>query len=275
MEIKKVFQRLREANLTLKPAKCKFLKKETEYLEHLINTKVVVPDPKKIEAVRTYPTPHNAKDMRAFLELAGFYRRFVPNFANLAKPLTELTKKDAKFQWTCAAEEAFQSLKTKLCESPVLAYPDFNKPFILSTDASGQALGAILSQIIDGQEHPIAYASRQLKPPEKNYSTTEREYLAVMFGIKYYRCYLMGKKFTIITDHRPLRWLLQLRDPSSRLARWALCLAEYEFDIQHRAGRKHGNADALSRQIAVLQYEPIWDNDQIKREQQNSEIQQL
>lgn len=129
----------------------------------------------------------------------------------------------------------------------VLIYPDFSQPFVVATDASGLGIGAVLSQVRDGYERPIAYASRNFNNAELNYSTTEKELLGVVYGIQAFRCYLYGKKFTVISDHRPLKWLLSLKDPGSRLARWAMTLADYDFTVIHRKGRLHGNADALSR----------------------------
>lgn len=153
-----------------------------------------------------------------------------------------------------------------MCNKPVLKYPDFSKPFILSTDASGIAIGAVLSQLHEGNEHPIAYASRQLNKAEKNYGATERELLALVWATKYFRCYLYGRKFTAITDHSALRWMLSLKDPSSRLTRWALRLSEFDYDVAHKPGKKHANADALSRHVNTV-ITPLLSKQDIIREQ--------
>lgn len=248
-----VFKRLSDANLKVGLAKCCFAQSEVNYLGHVVTSEGVKPDPSKLTAIREYPTPRNVKEVRGFLGLAGYYRRFIAEFANIAKPLTQLLKKETPFQWEGEQEQATQHLKEALCSSDVLIYPDYRDDFIVSTDASGTALGAILSQKRDGQERPISYASRQLNSAERNYSTTERELLAVMYAIKQFRCYLYGRKFTLITDHAALKWMLNLKDPSARLTRWALRLAEYDYEVVHKPGKSHTNVDALSRTVAVVQ----------------------
>lgn len=247
-----VFERLKAANLKLNGAKCKFAVRQVKYLGHLVTAEGVRPDEDKIHAVMEFPVPSTAKEVRGFLGLAGYYRRFVPRFAEKAKPLTLLTGKDRKFQWGTEQEEAFRELKEALCTEPVLIYPDFKDQFILATDASGVAVGAVLSQVRNGHERPVAYASRQLHQAEQNYSATERELLSVIWATKHFRCYLLGRRFTLVTDHSALRWMLSLRDPSSRLTRWALRLEEFEYEVIHKPGRRHTNADALSRAVAKV-----------------------
>lgn len=242
-----IFERLRSANVRLKPNKCKFLVSEVKYLGHIISKDGLKPDPDKLKALETYPIPRNVTETRSFLGLVGWYRRFIKNFSEIALPLTNLTKKENKFIITPAVLESIEKLKTAVKSDDVLIYPNFNQPFILSTDASGTGIGAILSQIRDGHEKPIAFVSRKLQKAEKNYTVTEQECLAVVFGIKQFKCYLYGKKFTVITDHRSLKWILSISNSTSRLSRWALLLAEYDFDVVHRPGVLHGNVDALSR----------------------------
>jgi hypothetical protein len=192
--------------------------------------------PDKIEAVKNYPVPRNARDVRAFLGLASFYRRLVPEFAETAKPLTQLTGKNQAFAWEHAQQEAFEALKAKLCTAPVLAFPNFNRPFILTTDASKVAVAAILSQIQDGIERPVAYASRQLSKPEQAYSASEAELLAVVWAAKHFRCYLYGKQFKVRTDHAALTYLKKFSDTNAKLMRWSLKLSELDFEIEHRVG---------------------------------------
>lgn len=244
-----LLERLRRANLKVNLLKCQFAVAEVTYLGHIVTSEGVKPDPSKLKAVKDFPRPRNAKEVRGFLGLAGYYRRYIPYFADIAKPLTQLVGKSATFNWGKEQEDAFSILKTALCSESVLVYPDFRDPFILATDASNVALGAVLSQIRNGEERPICYASRQLQGPELNYTATEKELLAVVWATKQFRCYLLGRKFTLVTDHSALRWLLSLNDPSSRLTRWALRLAEFDYDVQHKAGKRHTNADALSRQV--------------------------
>ncbi|XP_011686344.1 PREDICTED: uncharacterized protein LOC105449050 [Wasmannia auropunctata] len=247
LKFNRLMQRLREANLRLQPDKCEFLRREVAYLGHIICSDGVRPDPNKIQSVSAFPTPRNAKNIKQFLGLAGYYRRFIPNFSKIAKPLTDLLKKDAKFSWGSAHDEAFETLKDSLCSAPILQYPDFEKPFNLTTDASGYAVGGILSQGIIGKDLPISYTSRILNKAEQNYSTIEKECLAIIYCVNHFRPYLYGKKFTIITDHKPLVWLHSIKDPSSRLWKWRTKLSEYEYDIQYKKGKLNCNADALSR----------------------------
>jgi transposase InsO family protein len=247
--LRRVFEKLREAKLSLKFEKCHFALAEVKYLGHIISREGVHPDPEKIEAVKNFPIPSSVKELQSFLGLSNYYRRFVDGYAEMARPLTRLLKKGTAFTWTPECQEAMRNLKDALTQSPVLVYPDFSKPFILSTDASNFAIGAVLSQERDGEEHPCAYASRQLSSPEVSYATTEKELLAVVWGVNQFRWALIGQKFRIVTDHAALKWLFSLKDPSSRLLRWALKLGEYEYEVVHKPGKKHLNADALSRKV--------------------------
>ena len=202
-----VLQRLECAGLKLKLSKCHFARKEVQYLGHVVSADGVKPNPAKIEAVATYPPPTNVQELRQFLGLANYYRRFVQNYSKIAEPLHQLTRKTSKgFHWTSNYQLAFEELKHHLTNPPILAYPDFSRKFILHTDASATALGAVLCQQQDGNEHVIAYWSRQLNKPERNYSTIEREALAAVAAIKEFYPYLYGFPFTLITDHNlPLK----------------------------------------------------------------------
>ena len=242
-----VFDRLREAGLKLKPTKCYFARNSVNFLGYVVSSSGVSPDPEKLESVRSFPTPNTVKDVRSFLGLCNYYRRFVEGFAKIASPLNHLTRKGVVFEWSSDCEAAFQMLKYRLCSPPILAYPDFSRPFHLYTDASQSAVGFVLGQVIDGKEHVIAYGGRELSLQETRYSTTEREALAVIDGIKRYQPYLFGRKFMVHTDHGSLSWLMKVKDPTGRLARWALQLQQYDFYILHRPGSSNANADALSR----------------------------
>jgi len=178
-----------------------------QYLGFILSENEVATSADKVKAVREYPTPKNAKDVRAFLGIASFYRRLVTNFAEVAKPLTILTRKDQNFIWGPTQKEAFEDLKNTLNTNPVLDYPNFELPFILTTDAYKVAVTAILSQVQDGVEKPIAYASRQLSKAEQSYAASEIEMLALVWATKYFRCYLYGKKFLVRTDHSALTYL--------------------------------------------------------------------
>ena len=250
--LREVFDKLRQFNLKIEPDKCEFLKTELKYLGHVVTGEGVKPDPEKVKAVIDFPTPQNTTDVKSFLGLAGYYRKFIPQFSKIAKPLTDLLKKDRKWQWGAEQVESFHLLQTALTQEPVLQYPDFTKPFVLTTDASGFAIGAILSQGNIGQDRPIAFASRTLNPAEQNYSTIEKELTAIVWACKYFRSYLLGKQFTIVTDDQPLTWMFRVKDPSSRLLRWRLLLEEYDYTIVYKAGKKNVNADALSRHPSVM-----------------------
>lgn len=240
-------KRLSEANLFLQPDKCEFLKREIAYLEHIITENGIRPDPKKIMAVKNFPTPKTRKNIKQFLGLAGYYRRFIENFSKIAKPLSDLTKQSNTFEWKEEQQEAFDKLREVLCSEPILQYPNFNEPFIITTDASGYAIGAILSQGKMGSDLPIAYASRVLNNAETRYSPTERELLALVYAVKHFRPYIYGRKFTLVIDHKPLEWLNSVSDPTSQLMRWRLKLAEYEYAIKYKPEKKNKNADALSQ----------------------------
>ncbi len=243
-----VFSRLSSANFTVKLSKCFFGRKEISYLGHLINSDGVRPDPSKVQAVQQFPIPTNLTDVRSFLGLTTYYHRFVPCYSTVAEPLYRLQKKNEHFVWTKERQIAFDAIKQLLISSPTLRFPDFEREFILMTDASGVGVGVVLSQVDEHEkEYVVGYASRALSSEERNYSTTEKECLAVLYGIKYFRCYLHGNHFTVITDHGSLSWLINLRDANGRLARWALKLQGLDYTIKHRPGREHLNADALSR----------------------------
>lgn len=185
-----VLNAIKKAGLKLKLSKCKFFQK-VEFLGHTITTEGLKPNPAHTAAVTDFPTPQNIKGIRQFLRLASYYRRFIQNFAKIAHPLHALTRKEAPFHWTKECQEAFTLLKHKLSSAPVLAYPDFCKDFVLETDASIKGLGAVLSQKqSDGKLYPIAFASRALSPPEKNYAVIELETLAVVWACSHFHAYL-------------------------------------------------------------------------------------
>ena len=203
-KLKALLGRLKTAGLSLQSEKCYFLKKEIAYLGHVITQEGVKPDPRKIEAVKNVPVPKGKKNIKQFLGLVGYYRRFIHNFAKIAQRLTQILKEDFHFRWTSIQHEAFEILRDKICSEPILQYPDFTKQFLLTTDASNYALGGILSQGKISQGLPISYASRTLHGAELNYSTIEKELLAIVFCVNYFRPYLYGHKFVLVTDHRPL-----------------------------------------------------------------------
>jgi len=209
---------------------------------------VIEPQPDKLQAIRDRPTLHCLRDARAFYGLASYYRRFVKDFAAIAEPLSRLTKKNAPFTWTDETQQSFERLKQVLLEADTLAYPYPDLPCILDTDASDIAVGAVLSQMVNGVESPIAFFSKVLGPTQKSYCTTRRELLAVILALQHYRHYLIGAKVILRTDHHSIKWLKTFKRPEGMMARWVETMAEYDIEIQHRPGRLHSNADALSRQ---------------------------
>ncbi|KAL5011228.1 hypothetical protein ScPMuIL_011687, partial [Solemya velum] len=245
--IQQVLDCLHEAGLKLKPQKCHLFKTEVLYLGFIVSNAGVKTDPDKIERIRSWPTPCNITDVRSFLGLCCYYRKFVDNFSDIAVPLYNLTKKNTRFHWDKQCQEAFNTLKVALQESVVLQYPQFDQPFILDTDSSDHSSGAILSQLHEGEEKVISYYSTTHSAPERKYSVTRKELLAVIKAIKHFGHYLYGREFVLRTDHASLRWLMGFKEPQGQIARWLEFLSSYQFTIEHRVGSKHLNADALSR----------------------------
>ncbi|MCG7879813.1 MAG: RNase H-like domain-containing protein, partial [Candidatus Thiodiazotropha endolucinida] len=246
--LSKVFDRFREAGLKLKPRKCKLFATEVEFLGHIVTAQGIKTDPMKTETVRNWPVPKCVRDVRSFLGLCSYYRRFIFQFSEIAKPLHKLTEKGQAFVWTEECNTAFNTLKKKLTEAPILSHPDFQKPFILDTDASNVSIAAVLSQKVDGLEHVITYASRTLTKSARRYCVTRKELLAVVNYVKHFRHYLYGKQFLLRTDHGSLKWIMNFKNPEGQIARWLEIFSAYDMKIEHRAGRLHKNADGLSRQ---------------------------
>lgn len=229
--LKEISVRLNRAGLTISSEKSRFCMKKLSYLGYIIDRDGVHPDPEKISAVSNYAVPKNIKDVRRLIGLAGWYRRFIPNFSTITAPLTELTKKGRKFAWNENAENAMKEIQKILVSAPVLANPDYEKPFIIQTDASDIGMGGVLVQGEGENERVIAYCSAKFSAAQRNYQTTERECLAVITAIEKFRPYIEGVKFTVVTDHASLLWLKNLKDPTGRLCRWSLRLQPYDFDF--------------------------------------------
>lgn len=246
--LKEVFRRLKAANLRLNPEKCQFGKRSLKYLGHLVTPQGIRTDPDKVAAILTIPAPTNVRALRRFLGVASWYRRFVKNFSQIAAPLNKLLKKKSRWQWNQEQEQAFDTLKNCLTQAPVLTCPDFTRPFILQTDASDRGIGVALIQNHSDGDHVIAYGSRTLTATEKKYSVTEKECAAIVWGIEKMRPYLEGYHFTVVTDHQSLKWLHSMKSPSGRIARWAMYLQQFSFDIKYRKGVLNKIADALSRE---------------------------
>ena len=242
-----VLHKLQCANLRLKLPKCNFCRKEVLYLGHKVSREGVSTDPAKVEKVTNWPTPTSTQEVQQFLGLSSYYRKFIKNFASIARPLQRLTERGRAFAWTTECANSFAVLKQQLTSAPILVFPDCSKLFILDTDASQDGIGAVLSQIHDGAERVVAYASRSMTKAERKYCVTRKELLAVVSFTKLFRPYLLGHPFQLRTDHGSLTWLQNFKDPCGQLARWLEQLQEFDFEIIHRRGVKHQNADALSR----------------------------
>ncbi|UYV65690.1 hypothetical protein LAZ67_3005153 [Cordylochernes scorpioides] len=253
-----VFRCFRESNLRLNDKKCRFAFEELEILGYITSKHGIKPAEHNIKAVRNFPRPKKVKEVQSFLGMCSYYRKFIKDFSKIADPLTNLIKKSVPFTWTERQEEAFQTLKTALLSPPILGHFNPNAPTYVHTDASNIGIGATLVQDIGGEEKVISYLSRTLSKAEQNYSTTEKECLAVVWSMSKLRPYLYGRHFKIVTDHHALCWLKNLKDPTGRLARWALKIQEYDFDIIHKSGKKHLDADGLSRGPLP---ETDWDED--------------
>ncbi|KAD4180492.1 hypothetical protein E3N88_29083 [Mikania micrantha] len=221
--------------------------KKVQFLGHIVNKKGIHVDPAKIEAVKNWNAPKTPTEVRSFLGLAGYYRRFIANFSKIAVPLTSLTQKDKPYVWGSQQEEAFQTLKHKLCNAPILTLPDGNDDFVVYCDASNQGLRCVLMQ----RGKVIAYASRQLKIHEKNYTTHDLELGAVVFALKIWRHYLYGTKCVVFTDHKSLQHIFNQKELNMRQRRWVELLNDYDCEIRYHPGKANVVADALSRKEPV------------------------
>ncbi len=240
--------------LTANAQKCHLALSEARYLGFQVGRGIVKPQEKKVAAILSAPRPSTKTQVRAFLGLAGYYRCFIPNFSSLAAPLTDLTRKGQpeKTPWGPETDLTFQQVKTALTAEPLLRAPDFGCPFLLQTDTSDTGLGAVLSQVVDGEEHPVIYISRKLTPAELRYATVEKEAWAVGSPGQYWAVlelgyYLLGRKFTLVTNHAPLQWMARAKDTNARVTRLFLSLQDFHFVIRHRAGMANANTDGLSR----------------------------
>ncbi|KAL1246941.1 hypothetical protein QQF64_034696 [Cirrhinus molitorella] len=247
--LRRVLLELRRAGLTANPRKCHLALAEAQYLGFRVGRGLIQPQQQKVKAILTAPHPETKSQVRAFLGLAGYYRCFIPNFSTLASPLTDLTRKGQpeKVKWDETLDKTFRDIKTALTSEPVLRAPDFNCPFLLQTDASDTGLGAVLSEVCDGEEHPVTYISRKLTPAETRYAAMEKEALAIKWAVLELCYYLLGRRFTLMTDHAPLQWMAHAKDTHARVTRWFLALQDFHFTVENRAGTANSNADGLSR----------------------------
>ncbi|GJY98782.1 putative reverse transcriptase domain-containing protein, partial [Tanacetum coccineum] len=242
--LKQILELLKKEELYAKFSKCEFWISKVLFLGHMIDSKGIHVDPAKIEAIKDWTSPKSPTEIRQFLGLAGYYRRFIEGFSKIAKPMTKLTQKKVKFEWGDKQEAAFQLLKQKLCSAPILALPEGSEDFIAYCDTSKKGLGAVLIQ----REKVISYASRQLEIHEKNYTTHDLELGAVVFALKIWRHYLYGTKCTVFTDHKSLQHILDQKELNMRQRRWLELLSDYDCDIRYHPGKANVVADAFMKE---------------------------
>ena len=241
--LRQVLETLRADNLYAKFSKCEFWLRKVDFLGHVVSKEGIHVDPSKIKAIESWKAPRTPTEIRQFLGLAGYYRRFIQNFSKIAKPLTTLTQKGVTFKWGDNQDAAFQTLKKALCSAPILSLPEGTEDFVVYCDASNQGLGCVLMQ----RGKVIAYASRQLKTHEVNYTTHDLELGAVVFALKIWRHYLYGTECTVFTDHKSLQHILNQKELNMRQRRWMELLSDYECEIRYHPGKANVVADALSR----------------------------
>ena len=249
--IKELFNRLKQASLVVNLSKCEFAKAEVVYLGHKVGQGRVVPKESNIEAILSFPTPTNRKNVRQFLGLSGYYRRFVPKYSEVASPLTDLLREKSSFNWDLACQNSFDKLKSILSTFPVLVSPDFQKDFKLMIDASDLGVGAVLLQDNDGLEKPIAYFSKKLNESQAKYSTIEKELLALILALKHFEIYISAGPgpLRVFSDHNPLKYVNRFKNHNKRLMNWSLFLQDYNIIIEHIRGKDNVIADCLSRNV--------------------------
>ena len=247
--LEEIFERLPKAGLKLKLQKCSFFKKHIQYLGHLISDEGIQPLPEKLESIAKMPVPQNAKQVKQFLGLVGYYRKFVPCFSDIARPLTQFTRKNEGFNWSTECDKCFHMLKDYLQEAPILRYPDPTADYILYTDASKYAYAGILTQSIDGTDHPVAYTSRLFRGSQLNWAALTKEAYAIYMSVKKLSFYLDSAQITLRSDHLPLKKFLEKNTMNAKVNNWAVELEFQNINFEFIAGTKNVLADTLSRLI--------------------------
>lgn len=255
-QLKLILGRIRDAGITLKPSKCVFANSQVTYLGYVVGSGTIQTDKLKVEAVRSFPKPVTKTDVKCFLGTIGFYRKFIPHYATLSLPLTDMLSKSQPrvVCWNPKAEEAFSTLRETLVTEPILCAPNPSKPYFVQCDASERAVSAVLLQEgLDGQLLPCAYQSRKLAGAETRYPTIEKEALAIVYACSVFKPFLVATRFTLLTDHRPLISIKQLASKNSRIYRWSLSLEDLNFDVNYVPGVRNNLADYLSRPPSTCQ----------------------
>jgi len=242
-----VLQRLSDVNLKLKLNKCSFAATQLKILGYIVSANGLSPDPSKVNAVQAFPTTTTVKDVQSFVGSCSYYRRFIRDFAVIARPLTELTRKNGFFQWEAEHETSFRNLQTALNSPPVLGHPDYRLLMEIQCDACDYGIGAVIVQQQNDEERVLTYASGLLSHAERNYSITEKECSALVWSTQKFKVFIWGVKLKVVTDHHPLCWLMQKRDLVGRLTRWSLQLQDLDIEVVYRSGLLHTDADVLSR----------------------------
>ncbi|NJR75967.1 MAG: hypothetical protein HC773_24895 [Scytonema sp. CRU_2_7] len=261
--LNQVLKRIKEAGLKLSPEKCTFLKQEVRYLGHIVTKDGIATDPDKIASIKSWELPNCKKELQTFLGFCNYYRRFINNYAVLSEPLSSMLKKENRFKWTDATKTSFYALRKTLTSPPVLSLPTKDGKYVLDTDASHNAIGAVLSQIQNGEEKVLYYASKTLTKSQKQYCITRKELLAIYTFVLKFKHYLIGKQFVVRTDHQALKWMLNWDSPNtSQYCIWKAELEIFDKLVEFRKGKEHINADALSRlpdceQCLIKHYDPL------------------
>lgn len=249
-KLRALFSQMRLFGITIGPSKCEFMVPRVKFLGHMVDKKGIKPIIENVMKIQELPAPTNLKKLRRFLGMSQYYRRFIPKFSEISKPLTELTKKRQTFKWSDEAQQAFEDIKEKLARKPVLIHPNFSRPFILSTDASNFCIAAMLGQRTDpddGVIHPVSYFSRKLNETEIKLPIMEKELLAIVQAVKTFRNYLIGNRFIIRCDNASLQQIKKLESPTNKVARWLLFLSEFDYEFQKIPGSENQMADLFSR----------------------------
>ena len=247
--IETVFERMQESNIALKLSKCIFASHKVDFLGFVLSNSGIRPQSRLTEAISKFEQPKTKKELKGFLGLAGFYRAFIRDFANIAEPLNNLTSDKIPFVWTDECTNAFSALKRALLSHPVLRFPNLQQEFVVEVDASNYAVGGILSQKADDDElHPVAYFSTALQQPQRNWSATTKEAFALIVAVRHWHVYLAGTHFTLMSDHNPLTHLRKQKDPRGKFGRWITELEEYDYSIRYVPGKENIKADTLSKQ---------------------------
>ena len=243
----KVLTQIGAAGLKLKPNKCVFFAPKVSFLGHIVSQDGVSPDPDNIAKIANWPTPKNVWEVHGILGMGNYYCRFVKDFSQRVQPLVALTKKNTQFKWSLECQAAFDDIKQALTRPDIMAFPTDHDLYILDCDAADDSIGCVLSQKQSNEEKVIAYGSQTLGKSERNYCATDQELLAVKYFMEYYKHYLLGHHFRVRSDHEALKWLFSMKEPKHQIARWIEVLSEFDFELEYHPGKKHGNADALSR----------------------------